>query len=121
MSQQKRRIFPGAFKRQAVDRAVTSGLGMQAVADELGVHVTVLRRWVRKDRHAGTAPGRRPITQGPGPSPADLAAENARLKRELQKAQTERDILKHMARPVCKGDVGWPCGLHQRIRSQGEP
>ena len=94
MSHQKRRIFPEAFKRQAVDRALTSGLGMQVVADELGVHVTVLRRWVRKQRLAGTAPGQRPVTQGPGPSPADLAAENARLKRELQKAQMERDIQK---------------------------
>ena len=97
MSHQKRRIFPEAFKRQAVDRALTSGLSMQAVADELGVHVTVLRRLVRKQGPAGTAPGRRPITHGPGPSPADLAAENARLKRELQKAQTERDILKKAA------------------------
>ena len=90
-------FFPEAFKRQAVDRAVTSGLGMQAVADELGLHVTVLRRWVRKDRHAGTVLAQRPITQGPGPSPADLAAENARLKRDLQKAQTERDILEKAA------------------------
>ena len=39
----------------------------------------------------------RPTTQAQGPSPADLAAENARLKRELQKAQTERDILKKAA------------------------
>ena len=31
------------------------------------------------------------------PSPADLAAENARLKRELHRAETERDILKKAA------------------------
>ena len=43
---------------------------------------------------SGTGPARRPNTQAQGPSPVDLAAENARLKRELQKAQTERDILK---------------------------
>lgn len=29
-----------------------------------------------------------------GPSPADLAAEDARLKRELQRAEAKRDILK---------------------------
>ena len=34
-----------------------------------------------------------PVTQAQGPSPADLAAKNARLKRELQRAQIERDIL----------------------------
>ena len=37
------------------------------------------------------------MTQAQGPSPADLAAENARLKRELQKAEMERDILKKAA------------------------
>jgi transposase len=31
------------------------------------------------------------------PSLADLAAENARLKRELQRAEMERDILKKAA------------------------
>ena len=40
---------------------------------------------------------RRPVTQAQGPSPADLAAENARLKRELQRTQMERDILKKAA------------------------
>jgi transposase len=26
---------------------------------------------------------------------------------------------KRMARPFCKGKIGWRAGLHQRIRSQG--
>jgi transposase len=28
-------------------------------------------------------------------------------------------LKKRMARPVCKGKIGWRVGLHQRIRSQG--
>ena len=56
-----------------------------------------LRRWIRQFGKSGTGPARRPNTQAQGLSPADLAAENARLKRELQKAQTERDILKKAA------------------------
>ena len=67
------------------------------VTAELGVHETQLHRWIRQFGKAGTGSARRPITQAQGPSPADLAAENARLKRELQKTQTERDIPKMAA------------------------
>jgi len=42
----KRRVFPEAFKREAVDRVVNSGLAAGAVATELGLHETVLRRWM---------------------------------------------------------------------------
>ncbi len=97
MERKKRRYFPDEFKRQAVERADTSGLSVMDVAAELGIHETQLRRWMRQFGRSGTGPARRPITQAQGPSPADLAAENARLKRELQRAQTERDILKKAA------------------------
>jgi transposase len=97
MEMKKRRHFPDEFKRQATERVETSGLSVRDVAAELGVHETQLRRWLRKYGKAGTGSARRPVTQAQGPSPADLAAENARLKRELNKAQTERDILKKAA------------------------
>ena len=97
MEKKKRRYFPDEFKRQAVERVETSGLSIMNIAAELGVHETQLRRWIRQFGKSGTGPARRPNTQAQGPSPADLAAENARLKRELQKAQTERDILKKAA------------------------
>ena len=41
-----RRVFPESFKREAVDRVATSGLSAGAVAKELGLHETVLRRWM---------------------------------------------------------------------------
>jgi transposase len=95
MLERKRRVFPDAFKREAVERVRTSGMTIIAVAEELGLHETVLRRWIA--RFGGSAVARRP-TPGPGTSsPADLAAENARLKRELHRAETERDILKKAA------------------------
>ena len=97
MEKKKRRYFPDEFKRQAAERVETSGLSIMDVAAELGVHETQLRRWIRQFGKSGTGPARRPNTQAQGTSPADLAAENARLKRELQKAQTERDILKKAA------------------------
>lgn len=97
MATTKRRHFPESFKRQAVERVRTSGLPVCRVAEELGVHETVLRRWMTRLAEPGTGPARRPVTQAQGPSPADLAAENARLKRELTRAQMERDILKKAA------------------------
>ena len=41
-----RRVFPEAFKREAVDRVASSGLSVGEVARELGLHETVLRRWM---------------------------------------------------------------------------
>lgn len=98
MAERKRRVFPDAFKREAVERVRTSGMTTSAVAEELGLHETVLRRWIV--RFGGSAPAvtsRRPTPMPATPSPADLAAENARLKRELHRAETERDILKKAA------------------------
>jgi transposase len=99
MTDRKRRVFPDAFKREAVDRVRTSGMTIIAVAKELGLHETVLRRWIARFGGSTTmAPSRRPSAAVPmTPSPADLAAENARLKRELHRAEMERDILKEAA------------------------
>ena len=96
--QRRRRKFPEAFKREAVERVRASGMTIIAVANELGLHETVLRRWIQRYGEPGTVPVRRTSTAASsGPSPADLAAENARLKRELDRARMERDILKKAA------------------------
>ena len=91
-----RRVFSETFKREAVERVATSGLSAGRVAAELGLHETVLRRWMLQ---LGTVTGaaRRPTTQAPPPSPSDLAAENARLRRENDRLRMERDILKKAA------------------------
>lgn len=99
MADRKRRVFPDAFKREAVERVRTSGMTIIAVAEELGLHETVLRRWIARFCGSTTmAPARRLSSAAPmTPSPADLAAENARLRRALHRAETERDILKKAA------------------------
>lgn len=74
-----RRIFPETFKREAVDRVTSSGLSVEKVATELGLHETVLRRWVKQF------------------SPSDLVSEVARLRRENERLRMERDILKKAA------------------------
>ena len=97
MSGVKRRVFSEAFKREAVDRVATSGLSAGAVAIELGLHETVLRRWMMQFGTQATGTARRPNTQAPAPSPSDLVAENTRLKRENDRLRMERDILKKAA------------------------
>ena len=92
-----RRVFPDSFKREAVDRVETSGLSAGKVAIELGLHETVLRRWMMQYGTQATGTARRPTTQAPAPSPSDLASENARLRRENERLRMERDILKKAA------------------------
>ena len=93
----KRRVFPETFKREAVDRVAGSGLSAGAVARELGLHETVLRRWMMQYGTQATGPARRPRTQAPAPLPSDLVADNARLRRENDHLRMERDILKKAA------------------------
>jgi transposase len=97
MSVVKRRIFPESFKREAVDRVATSGLSAGAVARELGLHETVLRRWMTQFGTQATGTPRRPNTQAVAPSPSDLVAEVVRLRRDNDRLRMERDILKKAA------------------------
>jgi transposase-like protein len=57
--------IPEVFKREAVDRVISSGLPVGKVATELGLNETVLRRWVMRLGGQATGPARRPITQVP--------------------------------------------------------
>jgi transposase len=83
-----RRVFTIEFKREAVKLVRERGVTISQAAKDLGLHVTVLRNWVRDAQANGTAafPGR-------GKQRPDNA-EVARLRLELAKALTERDILK---------------------------
>ena len=72
-----------------------------AGAAELGIHHTLISRWIRRYGQtegvvAGTA-GPTPAASSPRPIPvphADQAAEIARLRREVERLRMERDILK---------------------------
>ena len=79
MEGRQRRSFTDDYKRQAVDLVASSGRSIGAVAKELGLRDSVLRRWVeqRGARLEPTAATRRLSTQ----------AMNERLR-------MERDILK---------------------------
>jgi transposase len=83
-----RRTFTTEFKHEAVKLVVQRGMTVSQAAKDLGLHVNVLRAWVRDAKSNGTAafPGR-------GKQRPD-DAEVSRLRRELAKTQAERDILK---------------------------
>ncbi|WP_147023519.1 transposase, partial [Microvirga aerophila] len=90
-----RREFTPEFKREAVALLVSSGRPTMQIATELGISPSMLRNW-RALAH-GAAPRSRaapmPLPTGTA-SPADQAAEIARLRRELDRTRMERDILK---------------------------
>ena len=83
-----RRSFTTEFKHEAVRLVRERGVAVSQAARDLGLHQNVLRKWVKDAAANGLAafPGR-------GKQRPD-DAEVARLKRELAKTKTERDILK---------------------------
>jgi transposase len=83
-----RRTFTTEFKHEAVKLVVQRGMTVSQASKDLGLHVNVLRAWVRDAKSNGQSafPGR-------GKQRPD-DAEVSRLRRELAKAQAERDILK---------------------------
>ena len=95
-----RREFTPKFKREAVALLQSSGRPLTQIAAELGIQPLMLRSW-RSAQNGGparsrvTGPGAGPSAATPAaPSPADQAAEVARLRRELDRVRMERDIVK---------------------------
>jgi len=94
MANTMKRRFTDEFKRQAVALWETSGRLQTEVAGELGIMPTMLRRWQRKLQDGvDVSPAAKPPVSTMT-SPADQASEIARLRRELDRARMERDILK---------------------------
>lgn len=95
MAKTTKRRFTDEFKREAVALWETSGRPQTEVARELGIMPTMLRRWQRKLQECGppASPAAKPPVSAMA-SPADQASEIAKLRRELDRARMERDILK---------------------------
>jgi transposase len=83
-----RRVFSREFKLEAVRLVLERGVKVGEAARDLGIRENGLRRWIKdfKADQGQAFPGRGKM------KPDD--AEVARLKRELAKTKTERDILK---------------------------
>lgn len=96
MAGKARRNFTEEFKAETVALLESSGRPLSQMSRELGIEQSVLRAWRRKSRPAGTRPVV-PAGNGGSAAAAPLTADQAevrRLRRELERVQTERDILK---------------------------
>ena len=94
----KPRTYTDEYRRQVVDMVVSTGRTAMSVAAELGIHHTLISRWMRRYGRVGqvsTSPPAPASPLKPVPVPhADQAAEIARLRREVERLRMERDILK---------------------------
>ena len=86
-----RRTFTREFKLEAVKLVRERGVTVAQAARDLGVHGTVLRRWVRE----GTADPQQAFPGQGQMKPDQLEIE--RLRREVTKLKAERDLLKKAA------------------------
>jgi transposase len=82
-----RRRFSEDFKRDAVRLVVEEKYTFAAAAQAVGVSSKSLRDW-----HAQYAPEPKPC--GDDASLTELREENKRLRRQLRRAELEREILK---------------------------
>ena len=84
----KRVPFTKDFEREAVRLAETSGRTRREIADDLGIGLSTLTRWLSRNRDSiMDDPGRRDVDE-------DMVAELKRLRRENEVLRQERDILK---------------------------
>ena len=83
----KRRRFSEEFKQDAVRLVVSEEYSFKAAATAVGVSEQTLRHW-----HAKLAPP--PAECGAEATLEELREENKRLRRELRRAELEREILK---------------------------
>ena len=79
--------YSDEFKQEAVNQVVVHGYPVHDVSERLVISSKSLYCWIKKFS--------KPKKQRD--QDTDLQAENARLKRELKRAQEERDILKEAA------------------------
>ena len=87
----ERRKFTREFKLEAVRLVTERGVTVAQAGRDLGVHGTVLRRWIKEA--VGDAQQAFPGNGRQNPEQAEIT----RLKREVAKLKAERDILKKAA------------------------
>ena len=83
----ERRQFTDEFKREAVRLASQPGISKAEISEDLGINANMLHRWVREQE------GNRSKVAGDKNELVPLG-EFERMRRELAKVRTERDILK---------------------------
>ena len=87
----ERRRYTEELKAEALKMVIEQGMSQQEVADLLGIPKGTIGNRVVKSKK-----GMSQIAPGT-PSVSDVMAENRKLRKELAKAQMEKDILKKAA------------------------
>ena len=82
----ERRQFTDEFKREAVRLASQPGISKAEISEDLGINANMLHRWIREQGN--------PSRIARSKNEAISSVEFERLRRELAKVRTERDILK---------------------------
>jgi transposase len=85
MTQQRR--FTKEFEEEAVRLVRTSGRSQREIAEDLGIGLSTLVRWISRSRD-------RQIDEPGRPGQEDVVAELKRLRRENEILRQERDILR---------------------------
>jgi len=86
--QKGQKTYTAEFKREAVQLAQTSGKPITQIARELGISDTSIHQWRKELTEHG-------LEAFPGSGHQTAQEEELRrLKRELERTQKERDILK---------------------------
>jgi len=94
MQYNRRRRYSAEFKRRAVEQSLASHETLSAVAARLELNAKMLSRW-RAELTQSSDEDSAPVeNQGPDKSYNQLRRENARLRRQLERVELERDILK---------------------------
>jgi transposase len=94
-----RQNYTKEFIQDAVQLVTEQGYGCNEVARRLGINRSNITRWVREYRQ-----NKENLANGPE-NPAELKAEIRRLKKEKQRLQMEREILKKAAAFFAKESV----------------
>lgn len=83
MSTRKRRYYDEEFKKSTIKFILESGKSVRQISKELGVHEQTLQRW--KSEY---------LSDGSNKEEIAVSEEIRKLKLELNRVTTERDILK---------------------------
>ena len=84
--------YTAEFRAEAVKLVLEQGLTQPEAAQRLGIPKGSLSNWVVAARRTGA------LSVAPGaPTVVELQAENARLRKELARAEMEREIVKKAA------------------------
>lgn len=94
MQYNRRRRYSANFKRRAVEESLASAETLGQVGARLGVNPKMLSRWRRELTQSSENDPAPVQNKGPDKSYKQLERENARLRKKLERAELEKDILK---------------------------